>query len=89
MLLGVPAGRCSIFAWGSVVAADRGLGEEHFRAGYQDAVAEVMRFLVEVHGYGPGDGLCVQLAAHMQRHCEALAKGWYSFCCFFFNRCNL
>ncbi|KAF9802548.1 hypothetical protein SFRURICE_013735, partial [Spodoptera frugiperda] len=71
----VPAGRCSIFAWGSVVAADRGLGEEHFRAGYQDAVAEVMRFLVEVHGYGPGDGLCVQLAAHMQRHCEALAKG--------------
>ncbi|XP_050557563.1 transcription factor cwo isoform X3 [Spodoptera frugiperda] len=56
-------------------AADRGLGEEHFRAGYQDAVAEVMRFLVEVHGYGPGDGLCVQLAAHMQRHCEALAKG--------------
>nr|XP_049703157.1 transcription factor cwo isoform X1 [Helicoverpa armigera] len=56
-------------------AAERGAGEEHFRAGYQDAVAEVMRFLVEVHGYGPGDGLCVQLAAHMQRHCEAIAKG--------------
>ena len=77
MLLGVPAGRCSIFAWGSVVAADRGLGEENFRAGYQDAVTEVMRFLVEVHGYGPGDGLCVQLAAHMQRHCEAVAKGMF------------
>ncbi|CAB3228046.1 unnamed protein product [Arctia plantaginis] len=56
-------------------AADRQLGEDHFRAGYQDAVSEVLRFLVEVQGYGPGDGLCVQLAAHMQRHCEAVAKG--------------
>ncbi|XP_026729723.1 transcription factor cwo isoform X3 [Trichoplusia ni] len=56
-------------------AADRQVGEEHFRAGYQDAVAEVMRFLIEVHGYGPADGLCVQLSAHMQRHCEAVAKG--------------
>lgn len=56
-------------------AADRHLSEDHFRAGYQDAVSEVLRFLVEVHGYEPGDGLCVQLAAHMQRHCEALAKG--------------
>ncbi|XP_075970190.1 transcription factor cwo isoform X2 [Anticarsia gemmatalis] len=56
-------------------AAERQLGEEHFRAGYQDAVAEVLRFLVEVQGYGPGDGLCAQLAAHMQRHCDAVTKG--------------
>lgn len=60
---------------GYVLAADRQLGEDHFRAGYQDAVSEVLRFLVEVQGYGLGDGLCVQLAAHMQRHCEAVAKG--------------
>lgn len=56
-------------------AVDRQLGEDNFRAGYQDAVAEVLRYLVECQGYGSGDGLCVQLAAHMQRHCEAISKG--------------
>ncbi|KAL0892483.1 hypothetical protein ABMA27_015591 [Loxostege sticticalis] len=56
-------------------AAERLASEEHFRAGYQEAATEAVRFLVEVHGYGAGDGLCAQLASHLQRHCEAVTKG--------------
>ncbi|KAM3961902.1 transcription factor cwo [Aphomia sociella] len=56
-------------------AAERQVGEENFRAGYQEAVAEAVRFLVDMQGYGRGDGLCVQLASHLQRHCEAVTKG--------------
>lgn len=67
--------RCCILALGSVVAAERLASEEHFRAGYQEAATEAVRFLVEVHGYGAGDGLCAQLASHLQRHCEAVTKG--------------
>lgn len=55
-------------------AADRVAGEE-FRAGFQEALAEAARFLVEVQGYGPADGLCVQLASHLQRHVEMITKG--------------
>ncbi|XP_063360845.1 transcription factor cwo isoform X3 [Cydia amplana] len=55
-------------------AADRVAGEE-FRAGFQEAVAEAARFLAEVQGYGPADGLCVQLASHLQRHVEMITKG--------------
>ncbi|KAJ0180119.1 hypothetical protein K1T71_004710 [Dendrolimus kikuchii] len=55
-------------------AAERTLAED-FRAGYQEAVGEAVRFLVEVQGYSPGDGLCVQMASHLQRHCEAVTKG--------------
>lgn len=47
----------------------------HYRAGYREASAEALRFLVEVQGYGPGDGLCLQLASHLQRHCSMKAKG--------------
>ncbi|XP_026751121.2 transcription factor cwo isoform X2 [Galleria mellonella] len=56
-------------------AAERQVSEENFRAGYQEAVAEAVRFLVEIQGYGRNDGLCVQLASHLQRHCEAVTKG--------------
>ncbi|XP_063620995.1 transcription factor cwo isoform X2 [Cydia splendana] len=55
-------------------AADRVAGEE-FRAGFQEAVNEAARFLAEVQGYGPADGLCVQLASHLQRHVEMITKG--------------
>ncbi|XP_072941136.1 uncharacterized protein [Epargyreus clarus] len=58
-----------------VNAAERQAGEEHFRAGFQEALGEAVRFLVDVHGHGPGDGLCVQLASHLQRHCEIVIKG--------------
>ncbi|XP_049865753.1 transcription factor cwo isoform X3 [Pectinophora gossypiella] len=54
-------------------AAER-QGDE-FRAGYQEAAAEAVRYLIEVQGYGPGDGLCVQLAAQLHRHCENISKG--------------
>ncbi|XP_048485146.1 transcription factor cwo isoform X2 [Plutella xylostella] len=47
---------------------------DHFKAGFQEAVAEAVRFLVEVQGLGPADGLCVQLASHMQRHCDRMTK---------------
>ncbi|XP_021202686.1 transcription factor cwo isoform X2 [Bombyx mori] len=57
-----------------VNAAERTSGEE-YRAGYQEAVAEAVRFLVEVQGYGPGDGLSVSMTSHLQRHCEAITKG--------------
>lgn len=56
-----------------VIAAERS-GEE-YRAGFQEAVGEAVRFLVEVQGFRPGDGLCLQLAAHLQRHCEIVTKG--------------
>ncbi|CAH2991999.1 unnamed protein product [Chilo suppressalis] len=48
---------------------------EHYKAGYQEAAAEAVRFFVEVQGYGPGDGLCAQLSTHLQRHCEIITKG--------------
>ncbi|XP_073951294.1 transcription factor cwo isoform X2 [Choristoneura fumiferana] len=54
-------------------AAERATGDE-FRAGFQEALAEAARFL-EMQGYGPGDGFCAQLAAHLQRHVELIAKG--------------
>ncbi|XP_050342637.1 transcription factor cwo isoform X2 [Nymphalis io] len=57
-----------------VNAAERQAGDD-YRAGYQEAVAEAVRFLVEVQGFGPGDGLCLQLASHLQRHCEFVTKG--------------
>ncbi|XP_013178013.1 PREDICTED: uncharacterized protein LOC106125381 isoform X1 [Papilio xuthus] len=48
-------------------------GEGHYRAGYQEAVGEALRYLSEAHGY-PADGLCAQLATHLQRHCDHITK---------------
>ncbi|XP_013134352.1 PREDICTED: uncharacterized protein LOC106100150 isoform X3 [Papilio polytes] len=50
-----------------------GAGEGHYRAGYQEAVGEALRYLSEAHGY-PADGLCAQLATHLQRHCDHVTK---------------
>ncbi|CAH2107690.1 unnamed protein product [Euphydryas editha] len=47
---------------------------DEYRAGFQEAATEAVRFLVEVQGFGPGDGLCLQLASHLQRHCEVVTK---------------
>ncbi|CAH2075012.1 unnamed protein product, partial [Iphiclides podalirius] len=55
-------------------AGERQAGEDHFRAGYQEAVGETLRYLAEGQGY-PADSLCAQLAAHLQRHCEVITKG--------------
>ncbi|XP_041976148.1 uncharacterized protein LOC121730962 isoform X2 [Aricia agestis] len=56
------------------VNAAEGQAPEPYRVGYQEAVGEAVRFLVEVQGFGPADGLCVQMAAHLQRHCEIVTK---------------
>ncbi|XP_026328943.1 hairy/enhancer-of-split related with YRPW motif protein [Hyposmocoma kahamanoa] len=48
---------------------------EEYHAGYQEAVTEAVRYLVEVQGYGPGDALSAQLAAHLHRHREHIIKG--------------
>lgn len=60
---------------GPFLALERQTGEEHFRAGYREAMDEAARFLVEVRGYSPSDGLCLQMTSHMQRHVEAVTKG--------------
>ncbi|XP_050680858.1 transcription factor cwo isoform X4 [Leptidea sinapis] len=57
-----------------VNAAERQAVEDQYRAGYQEAVGEAVRFLVEVQGFGPGDGLCVQLASHLQRHSQHVSN---------------
>ncbi|KAI5643758.1 helix-loop-helix DNA-binding domain-containing protein [Phthorimaea operculella] len=56
-----------------VNAAER-QGEE-FRAGFQEASSEAVRYLADVHGIQHNDGLCVQLAAHLHRHCDHIIKG--------------
>ncbi|CAG4986947.1 unnamed protein product [Parnassius apollo] len=55
-------------------ASERQAGEEHFRAGYQEAVGEALRYLAETQGF-PTDGICAQLASHLKRHCEIITKG--------------
>lgn len=59
---------------GFVLAGDR-QSEQAFRAGYQEAVGEAVRFLVEGQGYERGDGLCVALASYLQRRFEGVANG--------------
>ncbi|KAL4704901.1 hypothetical protein ACJJTC_018518 [Scirpophaga incertulas] len=49
--------------------------EDAFRAGYQEAAAEAVRYFVEVQGYGSADGLGAHLASHLQRHCDIINKG--------------
>ncbi|CAK1603838.1 unnamed protein product [Parnassius mnemosyne] len=55
-------------------ASEKQAGEERFRAGYQEAVGEALRYLAETHGF-PADGICAQLASHLKRHCEIITKG--------------
>lgn len=57
------------------LAVNHQASEEHFKVGYQEAMGEAVRFLVEVRGYSPADPLCVQMTSHMQRHVEAVTKG--------------
>lgn len=59
----------------TVAACERQAGEENFRAGYQEAVGEALRYLAEGQGYN-AESLCTQLSAHLQRHCEIITKGW-------------
>lgn len=65
--------KTSCIPWILFIATER-QGEE-YRAGYQEAVTEAVRYLAEVQGYEPGDGLSAQLAAHLHRHREHITKG--------------
>lgn len=48
---------------------------DHYKLGYQECLAETMRFLVELQGFFPTDTLCVKLINHLQKYFEQLAKG--------------
>lgn len=48
---------------------------DHYKLGYQECLAETMRFLVELQGFFPTDTLCVKLINHLQKYFEKLAKG--------------
>ncbi|XP_019766649.2 transcription factor cwo isoform X1 [Dendroctonus ponderosae] len=47
---------------------------EHYRLGYQEAMSEAMRFMVEVEGHFPGDPMCMRLLHHLQKHCDQISK---------------
>ncbi|XP_018327707.1 transcription factor cwo isoform X2 [Agrilus planipennis] len=47
---------------------------EHYRLGYQECMSEAMRFLVEVEGHFPREGICVRLLSHLQKHCDTLSR---------------
>lgn len=72
---------------GYVLVVERQTGDD-FKAGYQEAVAEAVRFLVEVQGYGQNDGLCVSMSSHLQRHCESVTKGIYYVSIVYLNQCK-
>ena len=42
--------------------------------GYQECMSETMRFMVEVEGHFPREGLCVRILNHLQKHCESLSR---------------
>lgn len=48
---------------------------DHYKLGYQECLAETMRFLVELQGFFPTDTLCVKMINHLQKYFEKLAKG--------------
>ncbi|GBP78187.1 Transcription factor cwo [Eumeta japonica] len=61
-----------------VEAADRRTGAESFRAGWHECAAEAVQYLTDVRGFSAADGLCVQLAVHLQRRGDHLIKGEYA-----------
>ena len=48
--------------------------KRQFRVGYQEAMSESIRFLVELEGHFAGDGLCLRMVNHMHQHYEKLDK---------------
>ncbi|ERL91671.1 hypothetical protein D910_08999 [Dendroctonus ponderosae] len=53
---------------------DTNQGSIAFRLGYQEAMSEAMRFMVEVEGHFPGDPMCMRLLHHLQKHCDQISK---------------
>ncbi|XP_018028106.1 transcription factor cwo [Hyalella azteca] len=55
-----------------------GLQMDQWTAGYQEAMAKSLQFLVEVEGLFSGDSLCVRLMSYMSKHCKkTLARGGF------------
>lgn len=44
------------------------------RMGYQECMSEAMRFMVEVEGHFPREGVCLRILNHLQKHCETLSR---------------
>ncbi|KAJ3626752.1 hypothetical protein MTP99_017226 [Tenebrio molitor] len=53
---------------------EHGSPSEHYRLGYQECMSEAMRFMVEVEGHFPREGICVRILNHLQKHCESLSR---------------
>lgn len=37
-------------------------------------MSETMRFMVEVEGHFPREGVCVRILNHLQKHCESISR---------------
>lgn len=49
--------------------------KHQYRLGFQECMSETVRFLVEIEGIYAGDGLCVRLVNHLQKHFDKIAGG--------------
>lgn len=45
---------------------------KHFKLGYQEAMSEAIRFMVEFEGLFAGDGLCLRMVNHLHKHIDSL-----------------
>ncbi|XP_054715882.1 transcription factor cwo-like isoform X2 [Uloborus diversus] len=49
--------------------------KRQYRLGYQECMSETVRFMVESEGLFSGDGVCVRLINHLQKHYDKVAGG--------------
>ncbi|XP_023223553.1 transcription factor cwo-like isoform X1 [Centruroides sculpturatus] len=49
--------------------------KHQYRLGFQECMSETVRFLVEIEGVYAGDGLCVRLVNHLQKHFDKIVGG--------------
>ncbi|GFT77855.1 transcription factor cwo [Nephila pilipes] len=49
--------------------------KRQYRLGYHECMSETIRFMVESEGLFSGDGVCVRLINHLQKHYDKVAGG--------------
>ncbi|GBN66739.1 Transcription factor cwo [Araneus ventricosus] len=49
--------------------------KRQYRLGYHECMSETVRFMVESEGLFTGDGVCVRLINHLQKHYDKVAGG--------------
>ncbi|KAF8794706.1 transcription factor cwo-like isoform X2 [Argiope bruennichi] len=49
--------------------------KRQYRLGYHECMSETVRFMVESEGLFSGDGVCVRLINHLQKHYDKVAGG--------------